>query len=197
MSEGTKTIEYQRFITTSGGMRDVQQPYILPWPAMEGLMDDANKVDYEQYPPPKELFLLLDEAETPPEIRDIVLRSVNKPEKAATGFQELKAPEDDFADPKMVETSQSSGSSPVMTVVSHSDQSQSRSTSSASLSLHTSGTIQDSDGGTRQGFKKVKLSTFFSSTTNIIGCVKQAMKGPSTAERHDSSEKSKKLGISW
>jgi hypothetical protein len=78
MSEGTETIDYQRFITTGGGRRDVQQPYILPWPAMEGLMDDANKVDYEQYPPPKELFLLLDEAETPPEIREIVLRSTSQ-----------------------------------------------------------------------------------------------------------------------
>jgi len=187
MSEDSGTIEYQRSETTGRGMRDTQQPYILPWPAMEGFA----------YPLPKELFLLLDKTQTSLEIRNIVLSSVNKAEKATAGFEELETPEDGFANPKMVEISQSSESSSVMTVASPSDQSHSRSTSSGSLSLHINQNTNSNESGTRLGLKKATLSTFFSSTTNLIGCVKQAMKSPSTAEKDDSSERSKKLGRSW
>jgi hypothetical protein len=180
MSEDSGTLEYQRSINTGGGMRIVQQAYILPWPAMEAFADDATNLDYQQYPHPEELFLLLDKAQAHPETRNIV-----------------QTPDDGLANSKMVEISQSSESSPVIAVVSPSDQSHSRSTSSASPSLHTNQTTNSSDSGNRLGFKKATLSTFFSSTTNLIGCVKQAMKSPLTVEKYDFLARSKKLGVSW
>jgi hypothetical protein len=197
MNEGTETIKHQVSVTTGRGMQDAQHPYISPWPAMEVAVDNATDVDYEQYPPPKELYLLLGNDQTPPEIQNIVLSSINKPDKAAPRSEEAKNPEDDFANSEIVEIPQSSESSPVMTVISPPDQNHSRSTSTNSLSLHTSRTTNGSDSVSRLRFKKLTISTLLSSTTNLIGSVKQAMKSPLAAEKYDVSEMSQKVLMSW
>lgn len=193
MEEGAATAKCQESVATSGVMPGEQHPLISPWPAIEAPVDGASNIDYEQYQPPKELFLLLDKDETPPEIRNIVLSSINKPEKAVSDSEKPKTLEDPSANPEVVGIPQSSESSQVTRVASRPDQSHSRSVSTASLSLSTSRTTNGSDDGTRLGSKKATLSALLSSTTNLIGSVKQAIKNPSTAERHAVSETSQKV----
>ncbi|ERF69518.1 hypothetical protein EPUS_01847 [Endocarpon pusillum Z07020] len=184
MEEGDKPPKCQVSIFVSGAAPDAEDPLVSPWLEMavslvaeeEGDDDNAVDIDHEQHHPPQELYLLLDEGQTPPPIRDIVLNSLNIPEDAVPVSEMPQASEEPPSDPYVEEIPDSRGALQVTPVGSPSDMSHSPSTSTTSSSLSTSPTTNGSVDGARSGSNKSIFSALLSSRTNIIGPMKQAMK---------------------
>ena len=166
--EGAEAPKFQVSVLVNRVLPGPQDHFVSPWPEMEAFIEDASNLDYERYHPPRELLLLLDEAQTPPEIQVIVHSSLRSPDGAISGSEESRTPETPSENPQ---------------VVNPSNGSHSRSVSTTSLSLSPSATPRGSDDGARHGSKKATFSTFLSSTTNFLGSVKQAMKDSSTAAK--------------
>ncbi len=193
MEGGAETPKCRVSIIVTGEMPGAQGPFMSTWPEMETTPDDASNADYGQYAPPKELRILLDETQAPPEIRDIVLNSLDRPEGLVSGSEEPKSAKIPSAVARVVSIPGTSESSQVAAVGSHSDQSHSRSASITSLSLSTSRTTNDSDDGVRHTTKKATLSALLSSATNLIGSVKHAIKDSSTTEKNLGSKTVQKV----
>jgi hypothetical protein len=162
---------------------DEDAALVSPWPELEGSVEDASNVNYEQFEEaPQELSLLLDASQTPPEIQNIVLNSLNKPEEAINKSGAQQTSEDPSPNPSSVELP---GSREVIQVTppdSLLDRSHSPTISNATPSLSTSRTTESSDESDRHGFKKATLSNLLSSTTNLIGSMKNALKDSSPIE---------------
>jgi hypothetical protein len=159
---------------------------VSPWPEMEISIDNAsNEVDYERIDRMKELHLLLDEGETPPEIRDIVLTSLKRPEEVVSTSAELDTRNENLELPKAsaaLSVQEQPSSSP-------SHRSHSPSASMTSFSLSTSPATNTSDDGARYMAKKAKLSALLASTTSLIGTVKSALKDSSLADKKAAPKK--------
>lgn len=163
-------------------------PLVSLWPEMDGWIDDASDVDHEQYEPPRELLLLPEEKQTPPEIQDIVLSSLKGSDEVELRSEEPKASQDPTANSKGVEDTESSVLSQCRPLGSPSDRTHSSSASTNSLSLSTSRTTNSSNESARHTPpKKAKFSALLLSTTNLIGSVKHAIKDSSTTEKNSRS----------
>ena len=100
-------------VVVDGAMSNAQCAFISPWPEMETAIDASSIVDYEQYEPPKELLLLLDEAQTPAEIQKIVLDSLKRPQQLVPRSGEHNPAEGPSATPIVVDVPESGESSQV------------------------------------------------------------------------------------
>ncbi|KAF7509194.1 hypothetical protein GJ744_008254 [Endocarpon pusillum] len=190
MEAGDKSPKCQVSIVVSGAAPDAEDPVVPPWLEKAVSLvaedeeeeeddddDDAVDIDHEQHHPPQELHLLLDEVQTPPPIRDIVLNSLNRPAEDAVSESEMPpASEEPPTDPHVEEIPDSRGALQLVPVGSPSDMSHSPSTSTTSSSLSTSPTTNGSVDGARSGSNKSIFFALLSSRKNIMGPMKQAMK---------------------
>jgi hypothetical protein len=163
---------------------------VSSWPEMEISIDNAsNDVDYERIDQMKELHLLLDEWETPPEIRDIVLTSLNRPEEVVSASSELDTRNENQELPKASAALGSSGGVQEQPSSSPSHRSHSPSASITSFSLSTGPTTNTSDDVARYMAKKARLSALLASTTSLIGTVKSTLKDSSLADKKATPKK--------
>jgi hypothetical protein len=165
---------------------------VSSWPESDLSLDRSQDTDYEQHEPPKELTLFLSEEQTPPEIRDIVLRSLERQQQPEAQNGEPSAPNDSTENGTVVATADNEALSADPSTTNAPDIS-SPSASSTSLSLSTSPTTNSSEEGTRHGSKKATLSAILSTTTNLIGLVKHALQDSSSSGKAEGSESSRKL----
>lgn len=158
---------------------------VSPWPEMEISIDNAsNDVDYERIDRMKELHLL-DEGETPPEIRDIVLTSLKRPEEVVSTSAELDTRNENPELPKAsaaLSVQEQPSSSP-------SHRSHSPSALMTSFSLSTGPATNTRDDGARYMAKKARLAALLASTTSLIGNVKSALKDSSLADKKAAPKK--------
>jgi hypothetical protein len=175
-------------VLMSGAISCTESPFVSTWPELETSLDDASDVNYEHHNPPGELLLLLDEGQTPPEIRDIVRSSLKRPKEVVSESSETKATENSSSNPKIVDNSNTRGPSSVTSEGSSSDQSHSPSGSNTSLVLSTSRTTNSSNEAGRPVSKKAALSAFFSSKASLIGCVTHLTMDPLLPEKNAGSQ---------
>lgn len=187
MEESAETHKFRVSVVVNGAMADALGRFVSPWPAMGAPVDATSSVSYEQYKPPKELLLLLDEAQTPPEIRNIAFNALNRPADIVSRSEEPHATKETFKKPKAVDVPKSSESSQSTLEGSPSDCSHSPSESTASLSSSIGPTMKGSDEGARA--KKATFSSLLSSTTNLVGSMKHAIKDSSSTEKKTNSER--------
>lgn len=204
MEEDDKHPRCQVSIVVSGAGPDAEDPLLSPWPKMAAsIMEDddddndddgAIEIDHKQHQLPQELYLLLDQVQTPAAIQDIVLNALNTPtEKAVLESEVAEASEEPPTGPYLEDVPESSGALQVTSVGSPSDIGHSRSASDTSLSsssLSTSPTTNSSVDDTISGSKKSIFFTLLSSKTDIIGPMKQAMKDRSLLGKGVTNESS-------
>jgi hypothetical protein len=178
------TPECQVSVLVSGAISCTQCPFVAPWPELETSLDDASDVNYEQHNQPGELLLLHDEAQTPPEIRDIVRSSLKTPKEVVSESSETKATENPSSKPETVENLNARGPYSVTSEYSSSEQSHSPSGSNTSLALSTSRTTNSSNEAGRPVSKKAALSAFFSSKVSLIGLVTHLTMDPLLLEKN-------------
>ena len=197
MEEDDKPPKCQVSIVVSGAAPDAEDPLASPWPEMAASIvveeedgDDAVDIDHEQHHPPQELYLLLDEVQTPAAIQDIVLNSLNIPAEDAVPESEVpQTSKEPPTDPPVEEIPESSGVLQVTPVGSPSNMSHSPSISTTSSSLSTSPTTNGSVDGARSRSNKSIFFALLSSKTDIIGPMKLAMKDRSSTGKSATYER--------
>ena len=157
--------------------------FVSPWPEIDPSPDDASNGDYEQYDAPRELLLLLDEEQTAPEVREIVLNSLARTEEVVSASEDPSGPNELSDGLRAIEIPETSESSQQVPDSRRSQSFYSLSTSTHSLSTSTSPDSNNSEDVTGYGPKKVKLSTLLSSATHLFGSVKQAITESSSADK--------------
>lgn len=186
--EGTESQQCRVSIVLNGKLLDDMDFLLSPWPKMDMTVDDTFNLDVEQYDQPPELRLLLDEKQTPAEVRDILLNSLQVPgEEVVSGSQDPNFADDQIQNPKIEEGSGNGESSRSLLRSSSEYQGHSPSTSTTSLSLSTVPTAGSSDDSIRQGSRKPALSALVSSTANFFESVKHAMKDSPTDKKGKSA----------
>jgi IBR domain, a half RING-finger domain len=162
-----------------------QDDLVSSWPGIDISLDDAaaDDDDYEQHDPPKELLLLPGEEQTPPEVRDLVLNSLNRAE-IVSGSEDPSGPNDTPDDLRAIEIPQrSESSSQAIPESGGSNSSHSPSTSTLSFSMSTNSNTNTSEDVSRHGARKAGFSALLSSAATLFGSVKPATKGSSLTNK--------------
>lgn len=184
--------------------------FISPWSDRNPPPDCNWDMEYTQHRPPNELRLLLDHIQTPPEIRNIVFKSLDRPANSRSASSTLSnishQSKDTPANPSNTVSAQprSDGATTTLSSAHRRSSHEARngtflnpspSTSTSSLSLPLCETEKSSRSGssssTEDGAKhpkKPSLTSIISSTTNIIGSMKQALRETSVSPVADGRE---------
>lgn len=157
--------------------------FVSPWPEIDSSMDDAYNDDYEHCDAPKELRLFVDEDQTPPELRAMVLNSLASTEETCSGSEHPRGPIDRSDDLRAIQIPERNRFPQGISENSSSYSSDSPSTSTHSLSASTNLDSNSSESVSSYGPRKANLSTFLLSATNLFGVLKHAIKDPSPVDK--------------
>ena len=174
----------------------VECQFVSPWPELKPVPETTSDQEYTQYRPPNELRLLLDQAQTLPEVRNLIFKSLDRPvhHLSPPSIHTSQPPPQEEVEISPPQSRRSSRSTPYGTFLDQ-DQSPTVSATSLPLSITQSSTRSGSrssnssstEDGAKKPPKKPGLSAILSTTTNLLGSVKQALRDTSSSASVDRS----------